>query len=387
MAVGLGLSLTLTLLLGGCAVPAGSVVLFREVPSTILKSTQPLPSEYEGRLLSAANGTPNIGGAAEHTHSITHTHLTSNPELTTNGAVNPLGLDETVASELHTHALISGSAQPSESAPNSILPQSRELLSRIAQHGLWNVPTGLIVGYLGQDNPLGWAECDGRDGRPEITGLYIRLKQSIASPEIVGASEHAHDASHIHAWTAGTPTDIRDAGLAIDRQSAQLPNQATAATFAHTHIVDEVQAQITTESARNLPPTFVMRFLVSDREHATMPRGAILPSLDAVAPLGWERLRVWENFQINGHLLRGSSSEFALGTTFGSATHQHRYKTIHPLTFAPSAASPVGVRVVASSTPVATETHIHAVNISNEEETAPADSLPPYVALPLIIKR
>jgi len=296
----------------------------------------------------------------------------------------PLGIDKVVSGRVHGHPISSSEVIDEKVTRAPLLPPSRELLAGLAIRSIRKIPEGLVIMYLGNDSPPGWADCDGSYDTPDLSGLYIRLRAASPATDVVGKIEHSHVVHHRHVWSAGQAVQTDDRGLAFDTISNGGSKDGKAAAFTHEHVGDESAIDVPTTVARNLPKSIAVRFLVSKANGAKMPKGALIPyDGPSGPPWGWDLAE----FEPATLFLRGRDAEFLLGSQFGNTAHTHTAPHVHRVNLAQSAAAPFEVQTAASGSAVAAATHAHLVDVHGNPSTSEASTFPPYVALPLIKKR
>jgi hypothetical protein len=81
------------------------------------------------------------------------------------------------------------------------------------------IPKGIIFPWASKETkpPKGWALCDGKDGRPNLDGIFLR---GTASPAAVGGT--GGSASQNHGHTVGKSGAPSGAGFQGDGDDCQL---------------------------------------------------------------------------------------------------------------------------------------------------------------------
>jgi hypothetical protein len=250
-----------------------------------------------GRFLKGASAGGNAGatgGTSSHVHTQSHTHGINNHSHATGYTAPDTGRGEDGMSSPstvdgpHQHAFnVTPAAQQmnSDSTPTDIL--SIEPYHKTVRHYI--APTSLLpkVGDIAltteATNPIGWETCDGNDGRPNLTGFYI--KNHTVPDTVAGANTHSHAHTHGHsgygshahstdqysAYSGSGTGGNNGSGRRLSRNhrhELRNPGQTTANYSAVT---------TTTSTDSNEPPYILVRYV-----QMTMPVGggaAVIPQI------------------------------------------------------------------------------------------------------------
>lgn len=372
----------------GCALPEGAVILLSAPPSTSLApSVQPIPADWDGRMLMAGSGPPSLGGAEAHVHGFVHqpSGMSGPPDA----SAPPLGLRRSSASGKHVHALVGQAQSPTTTGSAENLPPSKELLAVVMRESLFHPREGVIVGYTGSDAPLGWDPCDGTKGTPKLANLYIRLRRQAAAEQPAGSGSHSHRAVHSHTWGVAPTDPSVGTNLALNGDTYQSPSaNLSVSPINHAHTAFEPAPAVgTSDTVTALPPTVAVRFLRATAAARDMPSGALLPYTEASPPMGWSSWVDCMGAPVEGRLLVGAGGDApAICSIFGNYTHTHRIETTHHVEL--KADQPVRPADVRDKGPlVALSRHHHSAEIAEAVESLPASHMPPFVSLQIIRKR
>jgi hypothetical protein len=371
--------------LAGCALPQGAVILTNTPPNRVFdRSTiDPIPQEWNNRLLRVGNAAPMLGGDAQHTHSFAHSHkVKTGPSLDND---RPFGLVNVGVTGQHTHLIAAQSQSPTLTGAASSIPPARVLLAYIMSQSLFDVRPGVIVAYTGRDIPVGWNLCDGSNGTPRLNGLYIAIRRSGPVGGIIGQRMHSHNATHTHTWGVSAVDPHAGFGFYGDRFPAPHTDfQVSLQT--HTHSAFEAHGIPTlTDEVAATPLSISVRFIQAGPKAREMPKGAVMPYIGDFTPLGWSSWGTSQGLDLSGKFLFGTNNADALLRSFGNAVHRHKIETRHVVEVEPPLAP--GADVMRQlGPPMATAAHRHTAEIRDTITTGPAPNLPPYVSLRFIEK-
>lgn len=241
--------------------------------------------ESEGRFLRGAAASQNsgaIGGSPTHQHTQTHTHTASPHSHVTGTTVqaNEKKVKQgteiyhpTVAQPDHGHAITVGAATQNmnpnsdPTAPVNSEP-SHKTLTPFKLLTTQSCVVGDIVLTAESSTPVGWADCDGEGGTPNLTGLYVK---SSVTPNVAGGSNtHSHDFTHGHTGS-GAHSHPHDSKTGYS--GAGTGNEAgggAQSTTDHRHwftsvssvIADYAQVTTATDEVSNEPPYIKLRYII-----------------------------------------------------------------------------------------------------------------------------
>lgn len=342
-----------------------------------------IPSEWDGRLL-AVGQVFELGGDVQHQHGILHEHID-----TSDGAsltVRPLGLSKPTSSGEHNHYISSNQQSTEFSSFEKYEPKAKELNAYITKHSLSKIPNGLIVMYIGKDIPKGWQICNGTNNTPDLSSIYIRIKQKDCALAPVGNNAHVHDINHTHKWVM-LPPDLDNnlnKALAVDEITYE-GDTVTLNVFSHIHNIQE-DPMINTKTIANdiFPPSIFIGFIQAINSPKRMPKNVVLPTLKTFYPIGWSPW-IPANSNENKYIFGSINSDNYL-KYFGSRNHSHSYLHTHKLTLTPIP----GSRLFTSkgNGPVVSRSaHTHNVFATKKLETDSSSSLPLFVSFSFIIKK
>ena len=372
------------MLLISCKVPRDSVIFYNSNISPS-KKIQSIPSEWEGRLLSISKKKFEVGGEISHRHVIMHDHIDTSegPE----GTYLPLGLVKTTASATHNHYISTYLQSPQISSLSEYDVKAKELNAYITKRALSRIPTGLIILYIGNSIPAYWQPCDGTNGSPNLSDVYIRLRQQNCSAIISGSNTHNHNVTHSHKWSVLTP-DINNnlnKALAVD-EIVYEGDTVTLNIFSHIHGVIENAMPVTYTKAKEIfPPSIYIGFIQAKTGAKKIPPGGLLPTIRLESPWGWSKWVPTGNE--DNQFVYGTNNKVDYLKTFGSHLHNHEYEHEHKilLTAVPHQIqqSSTGVNVSISRA-----YHTHNVTITDpSKNTDDSNSLPRYISFSFIIKK
>jgi len=388
--VALGFLFGAIFLTSACAVPRHSLLLVTAPLPHAEKYVQPIPADWDGRILQIGDGVPATGGEASHIHSFAHRHsFTSGPATASD---RPLGLTNTGASATHFHLVESQSQSTLQTGPASNIPPSVELLGFIARKPFRHVKPGMIVGFSGAAPPVGWQLCDGNNGSPDLRGFYLILKRDQRTDSQQGENAPRHNASHSHTWGIAVTDSQVGTNWGFFGGPAPGPQpDLNVATLTHAHAVSEPtgwSGQTDPDTAPPRPPSISITFIQATPAARKMPAGALIPFTGDSIPGGWSAWTQQSGTNMIGKFPVGVTIDRPAGTTFGSASHTHKVTMTHTIIVMAPADAGTGVRRDnAPAMALAAHTHTAASRDSQPIETGPASQIPPFVAVRFIVKR
>ncbi|MFA5768372.1 MAG: hypothetical protein WC871_02390 [Bacteroidales bacterium] len=177
-------------------------------------------AEKHMRGASTGEDAGDTGGSDTHTHNVSHTHtgVTHSHSATSPSDASSVGVNTSSgnkhATGNHSHTLywnnytLAGSAATltSGSASNVPLSQTINLFKFTSQA---TPIAGDIAMTTETTTPVGWINCDGTNGTPNLVDYYVRNKASAgAGVSSTGSNTHSHAAnnSHTHGTAAHTHT-------------------------------------------------------------------------------------------------------------------------------------------------------------------------------------
>jgi hypothetical protein len=342
--------------------------------------------DYSGAYVRVTNRESELGlrgGSPDHRHSIAHQHEGVIRDAAP--VFSPRGTESQAAAADHSHAYFSQNQQPTftDATPNEFTHIQVGLL--VKQKAAISVPEGIVVGYLGSLLPKDWALLDGGQGRPNFDGFLLRIGPPSEWGKVFRASAHTHDATHTH------DVVIREADrvqLFVPEETGRFP-----ALPRHGHLV----TSLTTESlvvgaAAPEIPQLRLAFLISVRNGARLPKGAVILMTDKTVPPGWTRVAdlIRPDFvapNSEGLFLAGQSRLGSPSVVDAKTEHDHPMSHSHTaqvgiaVGISPSKAFDGGM-----GNPIATENHTHQLKMSSNSPTGAASHLPPFVQFHLIVK-
>lgn len=370
----------LVLSLSACSLPKGSVALFESGPPPAFEaSVEAIPDEWQGRLIRVGMNEATLGGVDSHRHTISHKHETASE--TSMESKRPLGIRKETADLTHTHNVASFATDPATSAYANHLPPSYGLVGHlVSEWFIHNVPENLIVGYIGEALPPGWLWCDGLNETPDLRDRFIVLSPPLGP---MGKRYHTHNATHTHTWAAA---DNKDRPAFVRDRTEPRPPILTSTSRVHGHEIGRVtDGSSSTDEAENIPPNIALRFIMATPEVEAMPEGAVIPYSKNRAPLGWTNIKTRYGDDVVDRLLKSVGSSGTPGLFDGSLSHDHQFTSKHNVRLkAPSTSGPSDS--VGPGVPVPTSDHGHDAVVEELSQTGPADHLPPYVSLLVIVK-
>jgi hypothetical protein len=183
-------------------------------------------TESENRFLKgAASGLDQAGtgGSSTHTHSQSHTHTpTSHSHATgtisgysgnqAEGGVSAAEIDGTG----HTHTFtVNSASQDMKSNTTSSGSASTEPLHTTMKHYKATQPSVPLPGDIAMTTeattPVGWKDCDGTNGTPNLVGYYLKNTQT--AEQTAGSNTHNHSFSHSHQGNTTHTHTIANSGL------------------------------------------------------------------------------------------------------------------------------------------------------------------------------
>ncbi|MFZ1085843.1 MAG: hypothetical protein WAN35_12840 [Terracidiphilus sp.] len=386
-----------TLLFTGCALPKHAVVLMAAPPDRELKQgLSALPPAWDGRLLEVGEGAPEIGGEPTHRHSFAHVHSTFSQAADL--AATPLGISAQGAKQTHTHHLISVAQTPTLTGEVSNIPESHIVYAAVLHKSFLHMHPGVIVAMESGPVPAGWLACDGTNSTPQMSGLYLMVRNTEPASATTPRPETRHDATHQHTWAvaATDPTvgaNVNYAGT----QPVPAHHDLTVSPLEHTHTAIETapwNGLTDPDATPPLPPSVAVRFIMAGPHARKMPKGALIPFSGDTVPASWSEWRVINGKPVAGHFLFGESIDHPLGSEFGTESHTHTVTMTHivTLTSSPEAGIPDLTTTANPSLAMALIGHTHTATTSGPDgtgdriETGPASHIPPYLKLRFIQK-
>jgi hypothetical protein len=208
-----------------------------------------------------------------------------------NETYSPLGLLNPTASAAHNHYISAYLQSPQLSGLSEYEVKARELNAYITKRALSKIPTGLIILYIGNGIPSGWRACNGANNSPDLSGVYIRLRQKNCSATISGSNSHSHSITHSHKWSVLSP-DIDNnlnKALAVDELVYE-GDTVTLNIFSHIHGVIEEPMPVTYTNAKDIfPPSIYIGFIQAEQGAKKIPKGGLLPTTRSEKPWGWKK--------------------------------------------------------------------------------------------------
>lgn len=218
-------------------------------------------------------------GSSTHSHDVSHTHnaMTHTHTVTTGGASGDLANSRsgnTPAWHTHTFTVsqeLTGDTYEGE-CPEYVNEPTYAGLNVYKNVTDTPVPikAGTIAMYLGETLPLGWVDCDGSNGTPNLPGFFVKNNQQATSTVTTGgANTHSHTASNSHTHTQSH----NHGGSATSSWSGTSQDSAGQYTEAdnHRHTISNISttnatwalATISSDSAENIPPFIKVRFIMA----------------------------------------------------------------------------------------------------------------------------
>ena len=258
--------------------------------SSIVQPDLSYHSASEGRFLRGSNTSGDagtIGGSSTNTHTWDHTHgVTSHSHLSVQSNApssvvsenNAAGGNESRAD--HTHALSFGSATQaigtfidSEVHSETIEPSHTKI--RVYKNNTGNnivVKAGLIALLIDGDNPIGWVDCDGTDGTPNLEDYFIKNTDA-TGVTTDGSNTHTHasfghihpvSGSHSHSVTVSvSSSNINGIGSGTnvsDRNHTHAPS--TTSSLSEAYASDNI---VPNESTSNEPEYIKAKFIMATK--------------------------------------------------------------------------------------------------------------------------
>jgi hypothetical protein len=369
--------------LSSCKIPSHSIVFFNDTTQYNKNTYLKIPGDWDNRLLTAGK-TFGLGGETFHQHGILHSH--SDISSPSSVSFEPLGLFKPAPSAGHTHVVSSYAQFPRTSGAASYNVRSRELTCYITKHTLNKIPVGLIMIYTGESIPAGWQVCDGTRGSPNLSSVYIRLKQQDCRQSPTGSNVHVHSINHSHKWSVYSPDPKNNLNKALALDEVVYPGDTILLTpFSHIHgVIEKPMTDTLTEPAETFPPSICAIFIMATVAAKRIPENTLIPTLKTSDPWGWKRWAALSSWDETFFFATTDSSSVL--KTFGSPTHLHGFTHMHELEL-----TAVPRNVLKSSSDkgpeVALSTHTHTVSAKKRMDTDLSSSLPPFIRFSFIRKK